>query len=786
MSKDAPVRSADGPSTNASTRWWLWSLTGGTAAVVIVNSVPAHVGPLACTVVELGTIAALVVGIRLNRPPQRLNWLIVLGAMSLLTAAKLVQRAHTIFDVGPGLPTMLVDWLYLVVYLLLAIALGILPLHGRQRTRLTSMTEVGILACTIVVLTWSGVVDPALDAFEIDTVVAVTASLLPMLGLLMVTTTARRVFTASTRTPSGVLTVLALVVLFAGDTVAMAARLDNGATAGAKPSMIGWLVATVLLATAALHPSAAVDPLPAERPSRGVMARGYVLLILVGPTATALALLRELHSGYEINGLDVAVPLAATTVTAVLLVFRLTAFARVAEQRATALDARTEALEIALSEQVTLRKVLSHQATHDPLTDLPNRTLFGECVDEALSSGEPGTVLLFDLDGFKDVNDRYGHEVGDELLVAISERVQQHVPAPHTLARLGGDEFAVLLRRSDHQESVRCAQAILAAVRRPFQVGPYQLYTAASLGLRALDSETGTARMLSDTDLALYAAKAAGRDQLVCYDTQLRTRHLAQARMVDRLRDALEHDQLSVYYQPVVDFANDRWVTVEALARWETDEWSVSPDQFIPVAEDSGLIVALGTWVLRKACRDAAGWHRDHGTRLAVNVSVHQLREADFAAVVRTALADSGLPPGALSLEITESVLVGAGTQRTQAIAHLTELRAAGVVVAIDDFGTGFSSLSYLRTLPIDTIKIDRAFVPCAQTEDPQQVAMVRAIVELARGLGLGTVVEGVETSAQATVLKRLGCELGQGYHYGRPVPADVISATLAPENQPA
>ncbi|GAA3391158.1 hypothetical protein GCM10020369_47990 [Cryptosporangium minutisporangium] len=761
-------------------------MIGGAAAVVALNAAPSNIAPLACTFVEVGTLVALAAGIRLNPPPHRLNWMIVLGAVSLLTAAKLVQRAHNLLDLGPGLPTLVIDWMYLVVYLLLALALGILPLHGRHRTKLTSMTEVGILACTIVVLTWSGVIDPVLDAFELDAVVAVTASLLPLLGLLMVTTTARRVLTAGTRTPSGLLTIVALVTLLAGDTIAMAARMDNGATAGVKPSMYGWLVATVLLATAALHPSAALDPLPAERPSRGVMARGYVLLILVGPIATALSLLRELHRGYEINALDVAVPLAATTVTAVLLVFRLTAYARVAEQRATALDTRTEALEVALTEQVTLRKVLSHQATHDPLTDLPNRTLFGECVDEALVSGEPGTLLLFDLDGFKDVNDRYGHEVGDELLVAISERVQRLVPAPHTLARLGGDEFAVLLRQSGHQESVRCAQAILAALRRPFQVGPYQLYTAASVGLRALDTDTGTARVLSDTDLALYAAKAAGRDQLVCYDSQLRTRHLAQARMVDRLRDALEHDQLSVHYQPVVDFENDRWVTVEALARWETDDCSVSPDQFIPVAEDSGLIVALGTWVLRQACRDAAPWHRDHGTRLAVNVSVHQLREADFAGVVRRALTDSGLPAAALSLEITESVLVGAGTQRTRAIAHLNELRAAGVVVAIDDFGTGFSSLAYLRTLPIDAIKIDRAFVPCEQTEDPQQVALVRAIVELARGLGLGTVVEGVETPAQASVLKRLGCDLGQGFHYGRPAPADVISATLAPQNQPA
>ncbi|GAA0257031.1 bifunctional diguanylate cyclase/phosphodiesterase [Cryptosporangium japonicum] len=758
---------------------WIVALFGGAVAIGVVNLAPSDARPIVCSAVEIATVAVLAVGLRVNRPPQRVIVCLVFGAVALVTATKLAHRADTAFGVSFTLPDLLVDWLYLIAYLALALALGILPLHGRRQTKLTSFTEVGILACTMVVLAWSGVVDPALHSSRIDPVVAVTASLLPMLGLLMVTTTARRLLTIGRRSPAGILTVVALVVLLVGDTASMATRLDQGVIAGPQPSMFGWLIATVLIAAAALHPSAAMEPVPVQRPSRGVMARGYVLLILVGPAATALALVRELDHGFEVDVLDVVVPLVATTVTAILLVFRLTAFARVAEQRATALDTRSAALETALAEQVTLRKVLSHQATHDPLTGLPNRTLFNEALDEALTDGEPGSLLLVDLDGFADVNDRYGHEVGDDLLLAITERLLTTVPPPHTLARLGGDEFAVLLCRTDEVESLRYAQEILAALRCPFQVGPYQLHTAASLGLRPLDPETGTARLLSDADLALYAAKAAGRDQVVSYDTQLRTRHLAQARMVDRLRDALEHDQLSVFYQPVVDLASDRWVTVEALARWETEEWSVSPDQFIPAAEDSGLIVSLGTFVLRQACRDAVVWHREHGTRLAVNVSVHQLREPDFANTIRSALTDSGLPPRALSLEITESVLVGAGTQRAQVIAHLTELREAGVLVAIDDFGTGFSSLAYLQTLPIDTIKIDRAFVPYGEAYDRRQFALVRAIVQLARGLRLGTVVEGVETPQQARILRLLGCDLGQGYYYSKPVPAAEISASL-------
>jgi diguanylate cyclase (GGDEF)-like protein len=769
-------------------RWWLWFLMPGTVAATAVSFLPAAIAPLGCAAVEIGTALAVAVGIRINRPPQRLTWLLVLAAMALVSAVKLAFWVATL--TGYDLPSFpnIAEWLYLGVYLLLTVALGILPLRGRQQTRLSDMTEVGILASTVVVLAWSGVIDPVLDRLELDPFVAVTASLLPLLGLLMVTTTARRVLTASTRTISGCLAVIAVAVLFAGDVLGMVIRLRTGSTYGAAPSLLAWVVATLLLASAVLHPSAAVDekvpPAVAApvHPGRRMLIRGYVLLVLISPLATAVSLLREIHDPHEPRILDVVVPLTATTLTALLLIYRLATVARTAEQRAEALKRRSAALEAALAEQTALRKELSHQASHDPLTGLPNRVLFAERVDLALATGREGSLLLFDLDGFKDVNDRYGHEVGDELLVAITDRLQRIVPLPHTLARLGGDEFAVLLEGISEKQGVEYAEALLAALRRPFRVRPYQLYTAASLGVRRLDPAAGSARMLSDTDLALYAAKAAGRDQFACYDPQLRTRHLAQVRMVDRLRAAVDADELTVYYQPVVDLADKHWVTVEALARWEPEgEVAISPDQFIPVAEDSGLIVALGGWVLRRACRDAAGWHREYGTRLAVNVSAHQLREANFAAVVTGALAEAGLPPEALSLEITESVLVGAGTQRTRAIAHLTELRQAGVQVAIDDFGTGYSSLSYLRMLPIDAVKIDRAFVPCEQPDDVQQVALVRAIVELARSLGLCTVVEGVETADQAEVLHRLGCDLGQGYHYSRPVPADAITTGLAP-----
>jgi EAL domain-containing protein (putative c-di-GMP-specific phosphodiesterase class I) len=250
---------------------------------------------------------------------------------------------------------------------------------------------------------------------------------------------------------------------------------------------------------------------------------------------------------------------------------------------------------------------------------------------------------------------------------------------------------------------------------------------------------------------------------------------------VERLRAALNAEELVVFYQPMVRLADNRFQAVEALVRWcPPGTAMVPPDRFIPAAEDSGLIVPLGEWVLRQSCRDAAGWHRRHGTLLSVNVSPRQLREADFVDVVRRALTDADLPPQALVLEITEGVLVGSGAQAEQANSHLSLLRRDGVRVAVDDFGTGYSSLAYLRDLPIDFVKIDKSFMPTGTPDTAHLTTLVRAIVDLAAGLGLGTVAEGVETAEQARLLRGLGCERAQGFYFARPAPAAEVTATLA------
>jgi EAL domain-containing protein (putative c-di-GMP-specific phosphodiesterase class I) len=301
------------------------------------------------------------------------------------------------------------------------------------------------------------------------------------------------------------------------------------------------------------------------------------------------------------------------------------------------------------------------------------------------------------------------------------------------------------------------------------------------VGLRLLEAGASADDLVRDADLALYAAKALGKDQVVEFSPRLREERIEGSRTIERLRSALADEDLEVWYQPIVALPGGRPAAVEALLRWRSSDGpAVPPDRFIPAAEASGLIVPLGEWAVRQACRDVAAWHREYGTVLSVNVSPLQLREPGFAALVRDGLAEAGLPASALMLEITEGVLMGRGGRADIGIAQLTELRAEGVRIALDDFGTGYSSLAYLRDLPIDALKIDRSFLPSDSADAAQRTPLVRAIVELATALGLSTIAEGVENECQAEQLRELGCQWAQGNRFGAAVAAPEVRALLA------
>ncbi|WP_328474992.1 EAL domain-containing protein [Actinoplanes sp. NBC_00393] len=420
------------------------------------------------------------------------------------------------------------------------------------------------------------------------------------------------------------------------------------------------------------------------------------------------------------------------------------------------------------------RRELAHQAAHDPLTGLPNRTVLHREIVVALAA-DPDTVCvaMIDLDDFKDINDDLGHAVGDALLTAVGQRISAQLPEGAVVARLGGDEYALLLP-SDYEATL----AVIAEhLRRPVHAAGHELVVEASIGLAAARPGDTAEELLRRADVAMYEAKAQGKGRQVAYTDQMDQRTAEQSRLAADLRTALDTDQLHLMYQPIVAMPGGELYGVESLIRWTHPERGpIGPATFIPAAERTGLIVPLGAWILEQACRQAVRWRDELGDAaphtVTVNVSARQLREAGFAADLDAMLGRTGLPPHVLTVEVTETAVFDGGTA-------LTELRAIaglGVNIALDDFGTGHSSLGLLRTCPADVLKVDKSFVDDI-TEGGQQAVIATALIGIGDGLGLRVVAEGVETAEQAAELHRLGYRYAQGYHFGRPMPAEAVAA---------
>ena len=429
---------------------------------------------------------------------------------------------------------------------------------------------------------------------------------------------------------------------------------------------------------------------------------------------------------------------------------------------------------------------LAHTATHDALTGLPNRTLLLDRLTQALARARRSrttvAVIFADLDNFKSVNDTLGHDVGDRLLQGVAERLSSCLRAGDTAARFGGDEFTLVLESLDDEaEAGLVAARLQAALREPISVDGHLLVASASIGIACDTAGTvGAEGLISRADLAMYQAKAQGKDRLSSYQRSMTTVVVERQKLEQELREAITGGQFRVHYQPIMELQHERLVGLEALVRWQHPEHGMlSPDTFIPLAEETGLIVPLGLWVLREACRQTVCWQErwpQQQLEISVNLSARQFQQPSLVDDVAAVLAETGLPPAQLRLELTESTLM---KDADGARAMLQRLKQMGVQLAIDDFGTGYSSLSYLKCFPVDTLKVDRSFID-GVVDDPQDAAIVEGILALARSLNLSVTAEGIELPEQFTHLRALGCEQGQGYLFARPLDVAAIETLLA------
>ncbi|GIE76256.1 hypothetical protein Aph02nite_22060 [Actinoplanes philippinensis] len=695
-------------------------------------------------------------------PVARRFWRAVLAAVVLITAgyAWLAVDMLTHADQArtrsmPAPAAALTALGFLLAFVALARVPVVVP--GADRWRIALDRMIAFLGCAAVL--WYVGLAPMLSAREPW---SRQAMLLVGLGLLVavgaatkvsyidggpVDRVAMRLVAAAGGIPAGAVSVLAV---------------QFGYIASVPAQAIVMPLAPVLITLAVVAQSRA-GRRPPRDPARHGALLPYLVMILIDVPLIAVALGAPLRWPVRV------VLVAAVVVTALVMVrqylasretARLLRIARIQEER------------------------LQHEAGHDGLTGLVNRALFRERLTAALAANGPVTVLVIDLDDFKTVNDLLGHGVGDMLLVAVARLLRAETPDDHLVVRVGGDEFAVLLTGAAAAPE-QLARRLLDAFAQP--VGEHRLLVQASIGIATAAPGATVDSVLRDADVAVFLAKQRGKAGFVRYVDGMAEPVLAHMQLGGELRQALDNDEFRVVYQPIVRLDCNRVIGVEALVRWHhPTRGMVSPADFIPAAERTGLIVPLGRFVLRETCRQAVAWLAEFGPdglqEAGLNVSARQLHDPDFVSDVAAALADTGLPCERLVLEVTESAVLR-GTRVSRA---LCELDRMGIRLALDDFGTGESSLSLLRAFPAAIVKLDKSFVDGIEIDDGQPAAadarkaVARAVIQLAHALGLDTVAEGIESSEQVAALLDLGYTVGQGYHLGQPMTADGVSRLLA------
>ncbi|HEX6489468.1 MAG TPA: EAL domain-containing protein [Candidatus Dormibacteraeota bacterium] len=694
-----------------------------------------------------------------RRPgPARAGWLLLgLSACSWAAGEVIWSYYETILGRAVPFPSLADAGYLLAVPLEVA---GVLGLAARFRTasRAVTLLDGFIISGALLYISWVTVLHTVYAAGA-DSTLALVLSLAYPIGDVVTCVIVLTVIAHSGRVERPLLLIAAGICCLALSDSTFA-YLTAQASFKTNVTDVGWVLGYLLIGLAGL------DGATTEASTAAARARRLRALVPYVPMAGALGItIAQIIRGDNID------TLATWTLMAVGIAVLLRQLGAVWEAQGLSRE-----LETSVGLLRDREALLEHQAFHDILTNLANRRLFANRVEHALArarrSGGVLALLFLDLDDFKNVNDSLGHAAGDLLLQSTAERLRACVRTGDTCARMSGDEFAVLLEDVEGVgEAVVIATRILEAFRTPFALAR-EVYVSPSIGIvYARDPEADVAGLIRDADTAMYEAKRRGRGRYAIFEEELRTDVARRLALRSSLAGALERGELSVHYQPIYNLRDMRLQSVEALARWNHEgEW-ISPDEFIPVAEESGLIVDIGRFVLARACADAAAWiRRDPELRdatIAVNVSALQLAHAGFASDVAAALAGSGLRSTNLVLELTENLLM---LESGTVAERLRQLAATGVRLAIDDFGKGYSSLNYLVSFPISMVKIDRAFV--AELPGKTNRAVIRSIAMLCRSLDIVTVAEGIETAGQLAELRGLNCDSGQGFWLGRPVPA--------------